>query len=287
MLFSFCDTCFVCTSRNETVSLEGLGSTEKRHRLNSGSLRNNPVAKRALIMGGTPEDKKGDYFQNSSTESLLMSRAIGRNVTINDTKEVRFIRPNTNNNNYNFKDDRIIVVSQKTPFMLFSALPYYKGKNGRSELRKEGQRRRNISGNRPLSSINDQPFDAFNLLGIERPLETGLEISYGHLLTPSRYYQKEKKQHQIIENIESIIGTPNIKSYGLSRQLYNLDATHNRHITASPAPIYELKQLELDDPSLLPQIGSVSHKITFSFKILKFTKMIISDPILRKLIGRS
>lgn len=246
--------------RNETVSLEALGSTEKRHRLNSGSLRTNPVAKRALIMGGTPEDKKGDYFQNSSTESLLMSRAIGRNVTINDTKEVRFIRPNTNNNNYNFKDDRIILVSQKTPFMIFSALPYYKGKNGRNELRKEGQRRRNLSGNRPLSSINDLPFDAFNLLGIERPQETGLEISYGHLLTPSRFYQKEKKQqqHQTIETIDAVIGTPTIKNYGLSRQLYNLDAGHTRHITSSPAPIYELKQLEIDDPAMLTQIASVS-----------------------------
>lgn len=249
--------------RNVTVSLETLGSTEKRHRLNSGSLRNNPVAKRALLMGGTPDDLKGDYFPNSSTESLIMSRSIGRNVTINDTKEVRFVKPNAAHNNYNFKDDRIILVSNRTPFMIFSVLPYYKGKNGRNELRKEGPRRRNLSGARPLSSINDQPFDAFNLLGIERPFEMGLEVSYGHLLTPSRFYQKERKQqqHQTIEVIDAVIGSPNIKSYGLSRQLYNLDSAHTRHLTSSPAPIYELKQLELDDAALLTQIASVSHGI--------------------------
>uniref|UniRef100_A0A336LUY1 CSON001573 protein n=1 Tax=Culicoides sonorensis TaxID=179676 RepID=A0A336LUY1_CULSO len=247
--------------RNEIVSLDALNYSEKRHRLNSGSLRNNPIAKRALIMSGsgTPEDKRCmDYYQNSSTESLLMSRQIGKNVTINDTKEVRFIKPSVNNN-YQFKDDRIIMVSHKTPFLLFSALPYYKGKNGRSELRKEG-RRRNLSGNRPLSSINDQPFDAFNLLGIERPMEMGLEISYGHLLTPSRYYQKEKKQptQNVVDSIEIPQGTPNMKSYGLSRQIYNVDG-YTRHITSSPAPIYELKQLEIDDTQIMPQIGSIPY----------------------------
>ncbi|XP_063695639.1 CDK5 and ABL1 enzyme substrate 2 [Culicoides brevitarsis] len=246
--------------RNEAASLEALSSsTEKRHRLNSGSLRTNPVAKRALIMGSTPDEKKGDYFPNSSTESLLMSRQVGRNVSINDTKEIRFVKPNTNN--FNFKDDRIVVLSQKSPFMIFSVLPYHKGKNARTEMRQaQGQRRRNISGNRPLSSINDQPFDAFNLLGIERPVEQGLELSYGHLLTPSRFYQKEKKQqqqHQTIETIDAVVGTPNIKCYGQSRQMYNADA--GRHLTASPAPIYELKQLEIDDAAMMTQLSSVPY----------------------------
>lgn len=208
-------------------------------------------------MGGTPEDKKMDYFQNSSTESLILSR--GKNVTINDPKEVRFIKPNKNNNNYQIKDDRILIVSRKSPFFLFSALPYYKGRNGRYELRKEGQRRRNISGNRPLSSINDQPFDAFNMLGIERPLDYGMEVSYGHLLIPSRPNQKEKRHQNIEANID-VIGTPALKNHTNARYLA-LEA--HRYLTASPCPnvqgIYDLKQLDLEDNSIIAaQIGSVS-----------------------------
>lgn len=67
---------------------------------------------------------------NSSNESLSILRT--RNVQINDQpqKEVRFIIP-SKNIHHKFNDDRVVLVSKKIPFLLFSSLPYCKGKNGR------------------------------------------------------------------------------------------------------------------------------------------------------------
>lgn len=213
------------------------------------------------MMGGAPDDRRAE---NSSTESLLLGR---KNVVINDPKEVRFINPKQNKN-HRFKDDRIIMVSQKVPFFLFSSLPYYKGRTARAEIRKDGQRRRNISGNRPLSAINDQPlaFDAFNLLGIERPYESSCEVSYGHLLTPSRPYQKEKK-HASITNEASVdlMNTAVMKNHGIARY-YNLEATRN--LTASPLQTVD-KQIDLEDS---PQIGTVRIFCCKTFKLIKFSR---------------
>ncbi|XP_044596252.1 CDK5 and ABL1 enzyme substrate 1 isoform X2 [Cotesia glomerata] len=131
------------------------------------------------------------------------------------TRELRIMqRPTTG---HKFGDDRLVLVStKKVPFLVFSALPYNKNQRTsccssvtsipgfinisvsnrilrRSELRRDTGRRRNTSGPRPLSAINDN-LDPFGLLGIERAKD-GQEMSYGQLLVPSRQFQRERKIH--------------------------------------------------------------------------------------------
>lgn len=160
------------------------------------------------ILSTSDESKFRHEMANSSSESLSLRKyreyisAIGylilirtqsplpgrvKNVQINDPKEVTYLTA-ANRKAHNFKDDRVIVTSGKAPFFLFSILPYHKSKETRKEAR-----RRNTSGGRPLSAINDgSAFDPFDLLGVPKA-DAGQEISYGYLLVPSKPYTKEKK----------------------------------------------------------------------------------------------
>ncbi|XP_058830842.1 CDK5 and ABL1 enzyme substrate 2 isoform X2 [Topomyia yanbarensis] len=206
--------------------------TDKRARANSTSLRaGSGGVKRALLMNASGDDRRGaELHHNSSTESLIQGR---RNVTINTpaAREVKFITPELCRN-HNYRNDRVILTSKRAPCFLFSVLPNYKNKSSRSETRREG-RRRNPSGTRPLSSLNDLPFDAFRLLGIERGGEPGQEVSYGHLLIPSRQYHREKKHEKAARSGFEITNFASLENHAAARY-YSYDM-HNRNATASPS----------------------------------------------------
>ncbi|KAJ6645767.1 CDK5 and ABL1 enzyme substrate 1 [Pseudolycoriella hygida] len=168
------------------------------------------------------------------TNIVAICRA-ARNVHITEPKQVKFVVPKKN---YNFKDNRIVLVSNKLPFFVFSSIPFNKGKNGRSEiLRKEGARRRNTSGTRPLSAISDAPFDPFDLLGIEKG-ENGQELSYGHLLVPSRHYQKERKHGNLSHETTSLelTNTNTLKSQGVARCYTYDNATSRAALSPTQVP---------------------------------------------------
>uniref|UniRef100_A0A182JDY4 Uncharacterized protein n=1 Tax=Anopheles atroparvus TaxID=41427 RepID=A0A182JDY4_ANOAO len=195
---------------------------------------------------------------NSSTESLAAGRvARGGAIYINEhgvamagpQREVRFYSGNSMDGKGSggggggggsggrpangFQEDRIVLLSKKAPCHIFSVLPYCKGKASKGDMRREG-RRRHPSGARPLSSINDAPFDAFRLLGIERGGEAGQEVSYGYLLIPSRSYHKEKKHASTeTKTMKSAFEIPNFASLENHAAARYYD-TLNRNSTASP-----------------------------------------------------
>ncbi|KAF6214974.1 hypothetical protein GE061_009722 [Apolygus lucorum] len=117
-----------------------------------------------------PDDKLQGIF--SSSESMQSAGG-------NNRKEVTFLKCLTKTQK--LRGQRIVVLSQKQkiPVSVFSVIPYHKFR-----IDPRGCRRRNTSGARPLSSINDT-LDPWAMLGIEKALD-GQEVSYGKFLAPSK-----------------------------------------------------------------------------------------------------
>lgn len=94
--------------------------------------------------------------------------------------------------------------------------------------------------------MNDIPFDPFDLLGIEKE-ENGQEISYRHLLVPSRQYSKDCKKITAVTNSDNNMELANIqafKNYGVARcHTMENNLTH-RNSANSPTPDPKLLDLE-------------------------------------------
>ncbi|KAK9510993.1 hypothetical protein O3M35_005653 [Rhynocoris fuscipes] len=202
-----------------------------------------PYRKRLLQQ--MPDDKLHGIF--SSSES--MTSAGGK------PKEVTFLKLSKG---HKFHGQRIVLLSpnQKVPFAVFSVIPY----NRMSDLKNQPGvgRRRNTSGARPLSSINDA-VDPWTLLGMEKAHE-GQEISYGPLLAPSRN-----------KNFDFSLDPQN-RHYPVSRCYSQDSGTHQRAFPGSPPVIVEkgipgMVDFSDYDPNLLddPELIAGKHKRLMRF----------------------
>ncbi|CAG9854720.1 unnamed protein product [Phyllotreta striolata] len=127
----------------------------------------------------------------SSSESLGSVTFRNKNVLEEDVRKISIFKPTKD---HKFRGERLVFVTAKhSPFMVCSFIPYKK--NFRSDLKREGQRKRTASGNRPLSTSGDG-FDPFDSLGIERGRD-GQEHSYGYLLEPSKHNKDVPKRNTI------------------------------------------------------------------------------------------
>ncbi|KAK2575660.1 hypothetical protein KPH14_012056 [Odynerus spinipes] len=188
---------------------------------------------------------------NSSSESIGSLRSKSQSLRIKGKASCNNVQTGTNNNvpevtkairlvqrptnRQKFGDDRLVLVSDRyVPFLIFSTLPYNKGRSSWSELRRDTGRRKNVTSQRPLSAINDA-IDPFGLLGIERAKD-GQEISYEQLLVPSKQFQRDKKLcASENEAIELAHVMPN-KHQPVQRCLSYDTATHRSQHNAPESP---------------------------------------------------
>ncbi|CAG9784332.1 unnamed protein product [Diatraea saccharalis] len=200
------------------------------------------------VTGVTTDDK-------SSTESLNFGRIRNVNNCIpeNHSKELRLVRPSKG---VSFRDERLAFApSQGVPCVVFSTIPYSKTvRNPRSDLRKDGVRRRNTSGPRPLSAITDNGVDPFDLLGLERE-ENGQDISYSKLLVPSRVCTREqyKKMYEGDFTDKSNWKILNRHPHVIAR-CFSYESSQRTTMAASPPhSSVEMKTFDWDEGTLISQ----------------------------------
>lgn len=226
--------------------------------------------KKVLHQSSLQDEKTHYHFSSNESLGSVIGRSKAAATVIPEVgptgtpKEIHFVRLTRGQR---FKNERITIMSStKCPLVLFSSLPYNRSyKGSRNEQRREGGRRRNTSGPRPLSAINDN-LDPFDLLGIEKGQE-GQEISYGQLLVPSRQFTR--KQHSDIENIEHTSGNKYVS------RCFSYDSAAHRNTSSPPLQYTEPKNTEWDDttsglnytPDLLddPELIAGKHRTLLTF----------------------
>ncbi|XP_050425976.1 CDK5 and ABL1 enzyme substrate 2 [Adelges cooleyi] len=153
------------------------------------------------------EDKCNNNFSSSESLGLGLFKnntmLQENNKSSNQSLDIRVIRPTLL---HKFKNERLVLVTpQKTPFLVYSLIPF---KSERCEQKKEPPRKRQTSGTRPLSAVNDI-IDAFDLFGLEKGKD-GQEVSYSHLLLQSR-----NAEHKC--PIEDFVDPVQVKQHSLNR----------------------------------------------------------------------
>ncbi|XP_012266727.2 CDK5 and ABL1 enzyme substrate 2 isoform X2 [Athalia rosae] len=225
---------------------------------------------------GSLRSKSQSSRPKSKALNNILSNCSNTNIIPEVTKELRMMqRPFIG---HKFGNDRLVLVSAKrVPFLVFSSLPYNKGpRSGWSELRKDTGRRRNTSGPRPLSAINDN-LDPFGLLGIERGKD-GQEISYGQLLVPSRQFSKDRKgygnDNEAMDMMHAIPAKHIVAARCLS---YDAAAHRAPHVIPGSPPLSynaDVKAYEWEDhtpmqynPNLLddPELIAGKHRTLLTF----------------------
>lgn len=97
-------------------------TSEMRVRLFSTSSRPSSTAKRAL---GVDDKKCSDLSSNESLTHIGSVGRLSRIVQITEQKgDVKHV--SSSNRNHNFKDDRIVLMTNKVPFYMFSNIPFNK-----------------------------------------------------------------------------------------------------------------------------------------------------------------
>ncbi|XP_025198048.1 CDK5 and ABL1 enzyme substrate 2 [Melanaphis sacchari] len=169
--------------------------------------------KRMIPQSLLSDDKSNINFSSSESLGLALyknSTLLQENSSSNQSMDIRVVRPTLQ---HRFKNERLVLVTpQKTPFLVYSLIPFKRSNRTiivRCEQKKEPNRRRQTSGTRPLSAVNDI-IDAFDLFGLEKGKD-GQEISYSHLLVPSRIVEpKTPIEDMMLDTIQT-------KSHTLSR----------------------------------------------------------------------
>ncbi|CAK1550006.1 unnamed protein product [Leptosia nina] len=189
------------------------------------------------------------------------------------TKEVKLIK---GTKGVSFKDERLAFApSQGVPCALFSTIPYSKNARcARSDLRKDGVRRRNTSGPRPLSAITDNGIDPFDLLGLERE-EHGQDISYSKLLVPSRVCTREqyRKMYEAELTDKATWKVINRHPHVIARCFSYESAQRTTIASSPPHSSIENKTFDWDEDAILAQ-KYVSKKVHYCPNVLDDPELI-------------
>lgn len=122
----------------------------------------------------SPQQGKGSNESLGGTQNRSREASGSLSDSSHSSFELKFIR---NPKEQPLRDERVYMVSSKrAPVVVFSALSYNRRSlrnTARPETKADSSRRRHVSGNRQLLTINDgaDAMDMLSLLGIRRPEE--------------------------------------------------------------------------------------------------------------------